>query len=59
MNSIKSRVYVLCSLMASTLITNLVQRCISMDIVHFEVFLKNIHSIPQDQIVKCHYLQYK
>ena len=27
-----------------------------MDMIHFEVFLKNIHLIPQDQIVQWHYL---
>ena len=34
---------------------NLVQRRI-MDMILFEVFLKNIHLIPQDQIVQWHYL---
>ena len=27
-----------------------------MDMIIFEVFLKNIHLIPQDQIVQWHYL---
>ena len=27
-----------------------------MDMILFEVFLKNIHLIPQDQIVQWHYL---
>ena len=29
---------------------------VHMDMILFEVFLKNIHLIPQDQIVQWHYL---